>query len=310
MKTKIFAIATIIVVLALGLTANAATVYEENGTRLDLNGDLQIQLRQDIGDDEDLYVDYDDLTVKFSGKQDLDYGWTALGYLEMDWKKDVKGDGTDKPVDEAYVGVDFGPVMISGGLRDWGSNDYFEVEEAYEFDGGAAFPEDIGTDTLRADASLGFINAVLSHELEVDDDESATDVYVYTDFKGIEAGLLYQTYKDNADADSVETLGARIAYDFDFVYLGADYSTLDSGDNLNYEDVDHVNLVAVVPILDNTECAFGYGLESPDEGDDINSWYANITHKLSGNVSVLAEIGDTDEDDTDPGYVAGLRFKF
>ncbi|MFP3999988.1 MAG: porin, partial [Desulfobacterales bacterium] len=91
---------------------------------------------------------------------------------------------------------------------------------------------------------------------------------------------------------------------------GGEYREEEGGEILEYNDVDYLNLVAVVPVFDNTKCAFGYGQESPDEGDDINSWYANVTHKLSGNVSTFAEIGDTDEDDADMGYLAGFRFKF
>ncbi len=301
MKIKVCLMA-VIALLAASFTASAATVFEKDGTKLSLKGDYQIQLRQDIGEDEDLYVDYDDLTVTFDAKQELDYGWTAFGVLKMDWKGQAHGDA-DNAVDEGFVGVDFGMVSVSMGRLDWGSDD-FEVEEAIEFDGGYAVPEEMGSDSFRVDVDLDVVKAALSGDLEVEDNESAAEAYIYTGFKGLEAGVLYQNYKDNADADSLDTIGVRAGYDFGPVYLGADYTTNDNQDN--------ANAVVVVPILSKTKIALGYGLKSPDaaDEDDVNSWYANVVHKLGGGVSVHAEIGDTDEDGTDMGYLAGLRFKF
>ncbi|MFP4571967.1 MAG: porin [Desulfobacterales bacterium] len=320
---RFFTVLAVMAALFLGpMNVYAVTVYDRGGTRLDLKGDIQIQPRQNIGDDEDLYVDYDDLTVAFSGKQDLEAGLSAFGVLKMDWKGQAHGDD-DNAVDEAFAGLrydgfDFGSLSASIGRLAWGS-DSFEVEEAYEMNGGMAFPESSGSDSMRVDVNSDFVNVALSGDLETDDwDSSCAEAFVYTDIKGLELGVLAQTYKENSEADSVETLGARVTYDFGFVYAGADYSTSDGGEYREkeggeireYNDVDYLNLVAVVPVFDNTKCAFGYGQESPDEGDDINSWYANVTHKLSGNVSTFAEIGDTDEDDADMGYLAGFRFKF
>lgn len=301
MKIKVCMV-TLIAVFAASFSVNAATVYDKDGTKLGVKGDYQIQLRQDIGADEDLYVDYDDLTVTFDAKQELDYGWTAFGVLKMDWKGQAHGDA-DNAVDEGFVGVDFGMVSISMGRLYWGSDD-FEVEEAIEFDGGYAIPEDEGSDSARIDVDLDVVKAALSGDLEVEDNESVAEAYIYTGFKGLEAGVLYQSYKDNADADSLDTIGARAGYDFGPVYLGADYTTNDVQDN--------INAVVVVPVLSKTKVALGYGLESPDDSvaDDVNSWYVNAVHKLGGGVSVHAEIGDTDEDDADMGYLAGMRFKF
>jgi hypothetical protein len=50
----------------------------------------------------------------------------------------------------------------------------------------------------------------------------------------------------------------------------------------------------------------------PETGDDVTEWYANVTYKFPSqkNVSVFAEIADTDEDDIEIGYLAGMRLKF
>ena len=44
-------------------SASAATIYEKDGFTYKLNGDLQVQLRQDVGADKNAYVDFDDLEL-------------------------------------------------------------------------------------------------------------------------------------------------------------------------------------------------------------------------------------------------------
>ncbi|MFP4672721.1 MAG: porin [Desulfohalobiaceae bacterium] len=318
MKVYVF-IAAAAIFAALSFNVHAATIYEKEGTKLELKGDYQIQLRQEIGEDEDPYLDYDDLTVSFKGSQELMRGWSAFGELKMDWKDQVHGDAEDyDAVDEAYAGLkyhdlNFGSVAASMGKQDWGSDD-FPVEESVEMDGGDAFPAASGKETFKVNLDAGMFQAVGSYDLEEnsdsgDDNDSAGELYVTTDLQGLKLGAIAQTYKENEDADSVETYGARIGYDFDVVYLAADYTTRE-GDDEHYQDVEHTNAVAVIPVQERTKLAVGYGHESPDEGEDVNSWYANVNYSLSSNVKIFAEVGDNDKDNTDMGYLAGMQFKF
>lgn len=317
----------ILAFLAVPFSANAITIYEDDGTKVNLDGDLQVQLRRDIGVNEDPYFDYDDLEVAFSGTHDLQYNLSAFGMLKMDWKKDVHGDG-GSPVDEAYAGLKYeglDSVKLSGhaGRLDWGSDD-FQVEQAYEIEGPFIFPDNGGDESVRFDINGGIINAALSGDIEEKADnatnpnnDSVAEAYVYSKYKGLNIGILAQTYKKNEDADSVKTYGARLTYNFEYFDVGMDYSTRD-GNGQDYKDIDHsTNFVvkAPVPKVEGTEVASGYGIKSPDEGDDVNTWYANITHKFDSNVSTFAEVGDNDVKnsegkETDIGYLAGLRFQF
>ena len=49
-----------------------------------------------------------------------------------------------------------------------------------------------------------------------------------------------------------------------------------------------------------------------DGSDDVTGWYANVTYKFptQKNVSVFAEVADTDKDNADMGFLAGMRVKF
>jgi predicted porin len=87
--------------------------------------------------------------------------------------------------------------------------------------------------------------------------------------------------------------------------LAADFSTT--------EDVaDQYNLAAVIPVDKTTKVAVGMLNIKPETGDDVTEWYANVTYKFTSqkNVSVFAEIADSDEDDIEIGYLAGIRLKF
>ncbi|MFO8033059.1 MAG: hypothetical protein R6U22_10990, partial [Desulfohalobiaceae bacterium] len=79
---------------------------------------------------------------------------------------------------------------------------------------------------------------------------------------------------------------------------------------IHLKNVYHTNAVAVIPVMESTKLTVGYGHESPDEGDNVNSWYANVKYSLSSNVKIFAEVGDNDKDNTDMGYLAGMQFKF
>lgn len=45
-------------------SASAATIYEGKGFTYKLNGDLQVQLRQDVGNDQNPEIEFDDLELK------------------------------------------------------------------------------------------------------------------------------------------------------------------------------------------------------------------------------------------------------
>ena len=85
--------------------------------------------------------------------------------------------------------------------------------------------------------------------------------------------------------------------------------TLDSME----DTADVYNLVAVFPVAATSKVAIG--LQNKDEegaATDITGWYANVTYKFQEqkNVSLFAEIADTDKANSDLGYLAGMQFKF
>ena len=276
-----------------------------------MKGDWQIQLRQDAGDDQNLDVEFDDLEIKNSIAYDLGNGLTAFGQLDFGFKDDAEGKRDGSKLEEAYVGLAYENVALSIGERDFGS-DEFGVEAAYEntlSEDGFDSQGTHGNDVVRLDAVFGAVNVIASVELESDGESSADgevfDLFASTELNNLQLAAAYQTMKATPDADSVDTWGVSAMYDAGMVEVGADFSAID-------DVADQANLIAKVAVNKSTKVAIGATNIEPEVGDDVTEWYANVTYKFptQKNVSVFAEIADTDEDNVDAGFLTGMRIKF
>jgi hypothetical protein len=60
--------------------------------------------------------------------------------------------------------------------------------------------------------------------------------------------------------------------------------------------------------------SLGYEMNDFDSNaiEDVDIWYANIVYKFPAakKVSLFAEFANSDEDDSDIGYLLGMRVKF
>ena len=306
-------------------SVNAATVYEKDGFTYKLNGDLQVQLRQKIGDEERAHVDYDDLELKNYVAYDLGNDLTAFGRLDFGFKKAAEGDQDGSNLEEAFVGLKYGVTSFSFGKQNF-ATDEFGIEENYEvadidedrFDG---FETD-GEDTIRVDVELENVYIAASHEMDArDGDGEFYDLFVGTELAGLELAAAFQQFNPFDIDDSVSTWGVSASYDFGIVTLAADYSVSDwSKDDDQIigewadEDMTQYNVAAVFAVASTTDVAVGMGNKDSDAAgyEDITEWYANVTYKFpqAKNVSVFAEIADSDVDEHDMGMLAGLRVKF
>ncbi|SHJ23150.1 Outer membrane protein (porin) [Malonomonas rubra DSM 5091] len=311
-------VATLVAGLFAVSSVQAATVYKKDGFTYKIKGDLQIQLRQDPGVDQDMDVEYDDLEIKNSVSYDLDDNMTAFGQLDFGFKDAADDDGQDNPeLEEAYIGFGFDKFSVLVGKTD-SAADEFGIQGAYEH----PLDEDAfdytgytdGDDLIKAEADFGAVTVVVAHEIEAESEKSDgngefTDIFVGTEFSGIELGLAYQT----AEVSDVEfdTYGVSIGYSADMFSVAADYSEVDSDDDA--DDMTEWNLFASVKVADTTTLGAGYAVQDFDLSDEeIKGWYANVTYKFPSqkNVKVFAEIADTDEDDSDMGYLVGAQIKF
>jgi len=304
-------LASTIVTLATAGAANAATVYEGKGLTYKLKGDWQIQLRKDPGNNQNWDVEFDDLEIKNSVVYDLNDNMRAFGQLDFGFKDAAEDKQSGSDLEEAYVGLGFNNLSVAVGKMNFASEE-FGVEQAYEL----TFAEDSfdaqgtdGDDVIRVDYALDNFLLAVSAELEAEGESSENgkyfDIFAGGDLGGLELAAAYQTKEATPASASVDTWGVSAAYDFGMVKLLADYSVI--------EDTSaQYNLAATFKVAKTTKVALGLVNIDPDNASDNNEWYANVTYKFPNqkNVSLFAEIADTDQSNVDMGMLTGLRIKF
>ncbi|MET3999820.1 porin [Marinobacterium sp. MBR-109] len=308
MKKLLLAVA----VSAAASSASAVTVYEGNGFTYKLNGDLQVQLRKEIGEDEHADIEFDDLELKNYVSYDLGNDMKAFGRVDFGFKDAAEDKQDGSKLEEAYLGLAFGNTSVSFGKQNFAS-DEFGIEEAYElktvsedrFDGMSTD----GDDTIRMDIELENVYLVASYEMDAENESSENgeyfDLFASTSVGDLTLAAAYQNAKEAIGAESFDTWGVSASYDAGFATFAADYSSTD-------DIADLYNIAVSFPIASTTKMAIGMVNEDFDAGDDITEWYANVTYKFptQKNVSLFAEIADSDEDGADMGYLAGMRVKF
>ena len=304
-------------------SATAATIYEDKGLTFKMKGDWQVQLRDDYKKSSDTDVEFDDLEIKNTVIYDLGNGLKAFGQVDFGFKDAAEDKQSGSDLEEAYVGLQYNNVKVKVGKQDL-AGDEFGIEGAYE----TTLEEDMfdavassGDDVIRVEADFDMVNVVFSHDLEAEGNDSqngeATDLFVSANFDAVTVAAAYQTYQDTPASADIDTWGVSAEFDAGFATIGADYSSSEE-DGSNVE-VDLTNLVATFKATDTTKIALGYvKLDSDDNSEDADTWYANVTYKFPAqkNVSLFAEVSTTDFDDaakdaaTETDVLAGMRIKF
>lgn len=277
--------------------ANAVTVYKKDGLQYKIGGDIQVQLRQKAGEDQDLKVDYDDVEIKNSIIWTLESGTNVFAQVDYDFKKESS--------EESYVGMDFGGFKWLIGDTDLPTDDFGHESQWEGSSLEDAFVETSSDDQIQLHFKLGGGSLALATDVEDADEDNPkveVDALYSIEFGNFDFGVGYQSVEETPGADSISTLGVAVGTKLAGIKLGLDYT---SNDN-----VDVLHLVSKFGIAPKTSMVVGFEKASFDADEDVNSWYVNWNYKLNKKATLLAEIHNTDEDDSDAGYLAGLRVKF
>lgn len=314
---------TFISALAMSSGASAVTLFEEDNFSYELEGDLQIQLLQDTGVDEDLDINFDDGELKNRISYDLGNGLEAFGQLDFN-----VSDDSNVEREEAYVGMGYGSFEFLYGSTDYVTDD-FGIENSIDVGGvdGDVFPVDSSDDVLafryKTNYGAGDMLLGLSTDLEVNNDPSSIDLFALVSVGPAEFGLAYQSASNlgigGIASVDVDTFGISAQYDAGVVSAAIAYSSADVDGVAFPDSIVNINAVLIAPILDTTEISLGY--ETIDVGDsvvvgaDTDRWYVNATYEFpqASNVSTFVEIGQADIEGVsgiDLGFLAGLRLKF
>ncbi len=319
--------------LAVPTSANAINLYDKDGLKYDLKGDWEIQFRQDVGDNQDLDLVFDDLELKNRAEYDLGNNMTAFGQVDFGFKKAANDSnrGDRGHLEEAYLGVAVSATSVLFGKTD-GAADSFGVADAKKnpvaddvFD---AFGATGGDDLIKFETKIGdMVTLVADHEIAADSSNSNNNgkffsLYAQADVAGFTFGAAFQNFDPTAVADEngvitamedYNMFGVSLAYDAGFVSVGADYS-IQEDSNTNPERA-ITNIMVGAPIGEYIKIVGGYVIldsDRRDEDEDMNGWYVNFHYYLpmQKNVGFFAEIEDNDAENSDMGFLMGMKMAF
>ena len=297
--------------LALGLAMSANShaytlVPGDNGLSIELKGDYEVQLRQRKANDRNLDLEYDDLEIKVHAAQKFGNGIKIFGAVETDFKKEGDGDA-NSTLDQAWMGIDFGALTVGFGKTDY-ATDNFSVEADYEMGPGDGFDQfkDAGDDLIFGNFKAGDFTLYYSTDIaEGNDgevkDESSVDLVARYKVAGFDLAVGYQDFKEDGESESIDTIGARVKTKLGGLGLGLAFTTNDTSDQIDAS--------LKYKLGGKLSGASGVSQVSPEGEDDITYWYTNIGQSF-GKAKVFAEIGGDNRDETDIGYLVGMRIRF
>ncbi|MFP5301278.1 porin [Cobetia sp. SIMBA_158] len=272
-------------------SASAATVYNQDGTKLDIYGNVQIVYTyiDKLGGDPD--SDLTDNGSTFGAKGEHKINDDIVGYFKAEWEYDAdeaKGSGGLDTGDQAYVGAkgSFGDARIGSWdplMDDWiqdpiTNNEYFDLS-----DSGTALTAADDDSTLREGDKLQYMSPTMG----------GLQFAVGANFNG------EGSYSDNED-DGVE--GVRDEADSGNI-SGSDQTSFFAGAKYT------VGGFSVAAVYDNLDQYEGNSVDGDDVGDQYGLTAQYTVDALR--VAVKAERFAGEEDDTDVDFYAlGARYGY
>ncbi|SFH22569.1 porin [Modicisalibacter xianhensis] len=291
--------------LGASAAAQAATVYNQDGTQLDIYGNLQIAYRSiETAQDDGSVESEDDIfdngsTFGVTGQHIINPGLT--GYFKAEWEfnaDESKGDDAEDGLsrsDQAYMGLkgNFGDVRLGSWdalIDDWvqdpiSNNEYFDVTDSNSLVTG-----DDGVNTQNSDS----------------DREGDKLQYLSPSFSGFQFAVGTQ-YKGDAEGENVDSSGSASFFGGVKYEVGA-FSVAAVYDNLAIYDGDVSGATYLEEGVDGELVA---GETEFDAGDQFG-----VTFQYSIDALLVAakyeryESGDSDLFADQNRYALGARYGY
>jgi len=318
MKKTILAMA--VASLFTGATAQAATIFEQEHLTIDVYGDLEVIYINKINEkeqsdgtfkDEDPVIDIDDADFGFELGCNIGTEVSVTAVLEF------TGEGDDVELDDAFVGFvsdKWGSLTVGqqvtifddagiGSDYQFGFNDFFEQDVA---------STQVIKYTVDAGTFYGGIAYLLNNATGSDDNEHAIDGKVGMRFADFDFVVFYGDSDTVIDDEIVEStnLNFELYYTLGDIGLAAAYSTRDVETNGGSEVTTDAYGLAATYQMGKAQFAVGWALIDGEDQDTINDYYINASYAYTNSVNMYVEVGDSDDDNTEFGYVAGMQVTF
>ncbi|MDG3088244.1 porin [Vibrio hannami] len=311
MKKSLLSLA---VVTMFASSANAAEVYALDGVTVDVSGDVEINYfkSQDKALDPELQVAEGNFGFNLNYEMTEDF--SVGGVVDFD----ANNETDDVTRGDVYLSLNFTNVhTVTFGVQptildDAGIGDDFEfgftsyVDNLdssgdqvikYKYDGGEVFY-----------AGIAFSDHKNEDNFTPGDYELDGNIGARLD--EVELTLYLVNAEINGEDERAYVLEGR--YVLGDINFAATYATSKAENTGEPDtDIDMFGLTASYSRGDRFTYAAGWAnIDNSDNSDRINDLYVNVAFDLSDQVQAYAELGFTDEDNTDTGYVVGMSASF
>jgi predicted porin len=317
-------------VLAAGSAQAGINLYDANNVIVDLSGAAEVQYIQEYTPNSDPFLRLDD------GDLSLNTTIAVNDQLSIVSGMAFKFESRDVQNDELWVGFggDFGTLTfgrqlliaddsgigkdyeLGGDGLDWVVTEADQVVK-YVYDNGQFYA---GLSSVIKDNNFDNATSIVDGRIGARAGNLDARVYLY---KGsdIDGNFSFLPVVSPLDQIDVEGYNLEVEYFIDAFALAASFGQLEYKDASSAKtgkvDAD-VAVVAGSYTMDKTTFALGYTYLNADakptvgakSSADANTFYANVTQQLHSNAKVYGEIGTTDIDNSEFGYVVGMEVVF
>ncbi|MGF1714179.1 porin [Photobacterium chitinilyticum] len=331
MKKTLLALA----VLAAGSAQAGVNLYDQDGVVVDVAGAAEVQYIQEYTANSDSKFRLDDGDLAFNTTVPVSNNLNAVSGLAFNFEDKGAAEGSVKN-DELWVGFssnDFGTITFG---RQYLIADDSGIGKDVELGGdGLDFVQAQGDQTVKYVFDNGQFYAGLSALLmetgKAGDETSIIDGRIGARFGDLDARVYLYSGEDvaaknitffsnltgNVDIDGYNLEGEYIMGAFAFAASFGQVEYEDSANTIGKIEADTAALAGSYT-MDKTTFALGYTYLDADltpktgasSNGDANTFYANVTQQMHANVKVYGEIGTTDVDNSEFGYVAGMEVSF
>lgn len=282
-------------------SAQAATVYDKDGVTVELYGDTEVVFMDGL-DEAGSEIDI----------QDTDFGFT-LGATQGDYTLGTTlafaaGGGTAS-VDEAYVSASHAKWGTLSVGKQYTVYDNAGIGNDYQFGVGAYYDQDDAGDqvvkySIDMESFYGDIAWIKNTNSGNDAGADGFDARVGARFGGFDV-VVYFADVTGADDVDYSNVNLEATYAFDAFTVGAAYTMNEAGD----VDTDAITVIGVYQFTEKVQ--FAGGVTSVDgDADDYLQYYVNTSYAFNDNINTYFELGNSDADDAEFGYAAGMQVSF
>jgi len=310
--------------------AQATTVYDADGTTLELGADIEINYSKAAKDDSDSVMSVDDADISVKLTQMVDDGLYAFGQVELDADDEATStEYTDSNGDTVTVNDQSDSAILDTAIVGLSSDEmgtiYFGEQVTIKDDSGIFNAYKLGVSDIIPNATSSG-DQVIRYKYDNDSFYFGAAYAMNTDTAESYDGDL-SSIDGNIGFTGVENLEL-------VVYLGSNDITTDEA--LTYAQfqgiytVDSLTLsvIAATTSYDGEsgsgfggqiayamdKATYSLGIQTTDNedvgGTDQVDYFAGVGYALTNNATAYAQIGGSDADDTDFGYAVGIDFGF